>query len=334
MRLSILGGAGFIGSNFVRHTQASTMRQSHVIDKLTYAGRRENLIGYDLPLYEEDICNTDALKTIFAKEKPDVVINFAAESHVSRSITNPESFTRTNVVGAQSVLEAMRASCPTARLIHISTDEVFGQQSEWQKPWHDYDQLNPRSPYAASKAAGELLARSYFTTYGLDVIIVRPSNCFGQNQFPEKLIPRAITNLIDGQKIKLMGEGLQMRDWLLVDDLCKKLNVIIEKGTAGECYNIPANCIYRNRDIVGKILQYMGKTWDDVERIPHRLAHDFKYHVAGEGIDKLMGVASTKTYFDYNLQSVLKWYVNNENWWRPLKEEAELGNQNDHKAGV
>lgn len=329
MKILILGGAGFIGSNFVNYLGSFGNQYScMVVDKLTYAGRFENikktLDERSWDFEPDDICDVASMTLIVRSFKPDVVVNFAAESHVSRSISSPEVFVKTNVLGVQAVMESVRKYAPSAHVIHISTDEVFGQLSEWDAPWTDHDKLNPRSPYAASKASGELIARSYFTTYGIDITVVRPSNCFGPYQFPEKLVPRAVTNLLLGKKVPLMGEGLQMRDWLYVEDLCRYLVEIIRTKPSGECFNIPGNAIHRNRDIVGKILEFMRKDWSDIEVIPHRLAHDFKYHVAGEGIARFE--FQPEKAFGRNLRNTIDWYTRNENWWKPLKEEAENGN--------
>lgn len=330
MKIMVLGGAGFIGTNFVHYlsTCAKDISDVLIVDKLTYAGIRENITSqldrFNWHFEQADICDEIAMEGFVSDFKPDVIINFAAETHVSRSIHSPKSFTQTNIMGVQSVLQAILKQHPKTLLIHVSTDEVFGQQSEWQRPWSDYDCLNPRSPYAASKAAGELLVRSYFTTYGIDAIVVRPSNCFGPFQFPEKLIPRAVTNLIDGKKIPLMGAGLEMRDWLFVGDLCLILMKIIKEGKPGECFNIPGHGVHRNRDIIERILKLCNATWELVEKIPSRLAHDFKYHVAGEGIDR---ICPKRTDFTENLHGTIEWYRQNEKWWRPLKEEAEKGNQ-------
>lgn len=342
MKFMILGGAGFIGSNFVRYlaelktNELFTPEFVSVIDKLTYAGRYENIQDViekkKWAFHQVDICNSVAMTSLLETHKPDVLVNFAAESHVSRSITDPESFVRTNVMGVQTAMEAVRQKSPETLVVHISTDEVFGSSSEWGKSWNDYDQLNPRSPYAASKASGELIARSYFTTYGIDTIIVRPSNCFGEYQHPEKLIPRSVTNLLRGDKIKLMGAGSEMRDWLYVSDLCFYLSLIIEEKHSGECYNIPGNAIHRNREIVRKILNKMNVSWKNgVETIPHRLAHDFKYHVEGEGIKTLLApypsALPSKNSFDSKLNTTIEWYKNNVKWWEPLVAEAERGNQ-------
>lgn len=344
MKILLLGAAGFIGTNYVHRLSACQRKNIRedsvlVVDKLTYAGRLSNisksLEENKWEFIEGDICNYELMAGLMEAYQPDVIINFAAESHVSRSVTDPASFTRTNVLGVQAVMESVRAKSPRSLTIHISTDEVFGQLSEWQPPWDDYATLNPRSPYAASKAAGEFIARSYFTTYGLDVIVVRPSNCFGRFQHPEKMIPRSITNLIDGNKIMLMGEGLQMRDWLYVDDLCDRLDaIIIPHGIPGECYNIPGHGTVRNRDIVKKILEYSHKDWnEDVEVIPHRLAHDFKYHVSGSGIKHLAsenGLSCRGLSFTKNLNDTLSWYYANQDWWKLLKSDGELGNRNAH----
>lgn len=327
-KIMVLGGAGFIGSNFVNYSSKFDSELC-IVDKLTYAGRRENIseaLNYkNWKFYQTDICDKENIEKIIQSEQPHFIINFAAETHVSRSITDPSIFIQSNVVGVHAVLEAVRNFSPKTFVIHISTDEVFGQLSEWQAPWKDYDALNPRSPYAASKASGELIVRSYFSTYGLDVAIVRPSNCFGPMQYPEKLIPRAVTNLLEGDKIPLMGEGLQMRDWLYVEDLCHYLWRIIARRPTGECFNIPGHSIHRNRDIIKKILQYMHISWDDgVETIPHRLAHDFKYHVEGEGIAKLPNIPIVN--FSHSLAQTIEWYTKNPDWWKSVKNEAEQRN--------
>lgn len=323
----VLGGAGFIGTNFIYYLGPSN--DVSVVDKLTYAGRLENIIQEmnrnKWRFYHEDICNKEGMETIIAEEKPDVLVNFAAETHVSRSIIGPEEFTKTNVLGVHTVMEVLRKLSPKTFVIHISTDEVFGQLNEWDAPWRDYSPLNPRSPYAASKASGELIARSYFTTYGMDVAILRPSNCFGGYQYPEKLIPRAVTNLLEKKAVPMMGEGSQMRDWLYVTDLCDAISKIIQRRPSGECFNIPGNNIHRNRDLIAKILDIMGLEWNrNIRKIPHRLAHDFKYHVEGEGIGKFFKPSDSG--FETHLRWTINFYKNNINWWKSVKEDAEKGN--------
>lgn len=335
MRILVLGGAGFIGTNFVQYLdKIKTADAVMVADKLTYAGRRENIqtvLDKNGWQFEQlDIVNSAATNILVKDFRPTVIINFAAETHVSRSVVGPQIFTMTNVLGTQSVLDAIRGFAPECRYIHISTDEVFGHLAEWEGPWSDHAPLNPRSPYAASKAGGELLARSYFTTYGLNTSIVRPSNCFGRYQFPEKLIPRSITNLLDGDNIQLMGQGNEIRDWLYVEDLCADLLCICQYGQPGEAYNIPGDSLHRNRDIAHMILKFMDLGVDRITSIPHRLAHDFKYHVDGKNIEKLRGRRESS--FTMHLYGTLEWYIQNPSWWTPLKAEAERGNLNAHKG--
>lgn len=325
-KIIVTGGAGFIGTNFLY-----TLRDEWdvwIVDKLTYAGQLSNIQplidNYGWRFRHLDICDAE---DVIRDCQPDVIVHFAAETHVSRSVVDCGQFVKTNVLGVQVLLDAVRLHSPKTRFIHISTDEVLGQLKEYEAPWTDYAPINPRNPYAASKAAGELLARSYHITYGMDIVVVRPSNCFGPFQFPEKLIPRSVTNLLSGGNVQLMGKGMECRDWLYVYDLADAIKEIIKHALPGDIFNIPGNNVMPNRWIINKILEFMELGWDRVVEIPHRLAHDFKYHVDGANIAKIFKPVRN---FERSLIDTVEWYKDNENWWAQLKKEGEKGNEGAH----
>ena len=324
MRYLVTGGAGFIGSHYVRGLLDGSLgvdiERVHVIDKLTYAGNLANLAEVaDDPRYsfvQGDICDGDLLDEVMPGH--DVVVNFAAETHVDRSIHGPQDFVLTNVVGTQTVLDAcLRHSIP--RVVHIGTDEVYGSIDVGS--WTEDSPLLPNSPYAASKAAGELLARAYHRTYGLPVSTTRCSNNYGPHQFPEKVIPLFVTNLIDGAKVPLYGDGLNVRDWLHVDDHCRGIQIVVERGEPGASYNIGGGEELNNRQLTEVILRHMGRDWESsVEQVPDRLGHDRRYSLDDSRI-RALGYAPTRT-FDQGIEETIRWYVDNPAWWRPLKESA------------
>ena len=324
MRYLVTGGAGFIGSHYVRGLLDGSLgvdtERVHVIDKLTYAGNLANLAEVaDDPRYsfvQGDICDGDLLDEVMPGH--DVVVNFAAETHVDRSIHGPQDFVLTNVVGTQTVLDAcLRHSIP--RVVHIGTDEVYGSIDVGS--WTEDSPLLPNSPYAASKAAGELLARAYHRTYGLPVSTTRCSNNYGPHQFPEKVIPLFVTNLIDGAKVPLYGDGLNVRDWLHVDDHCRGIQIVVERGESGASYNIGGGEELNNRQLTEVILRHMGRDWDSsVEQVPDRLGHDRRYSLDDSRI-RTLGYAPSRT-FDQGIEETIRWYVDNPAWWRPLKESA------------
>mgnify|MGYP001317754719 CR=1 FL=1 len=325
MRYFVTGAAGFIGSHFVRELMSGAYgvepTQVTVYDKLTYAGNLANLASVsDDPRFtfvQGDICDGDLLDTVLPGH--DVVVNFAAETHVDRSIHGPQDFVVTNVVGTQSLLDAcLRHGIP--RTVHIGTDEVYGSIDEGS--WDESQPLLPNSPYSAAKAAAELLVRAYFVTYGLNVSSTRCSNNYGPYQFPEKVIPLFVTNLIDGGTVPLYGDGLNVRDWLHVDDHCRGIALVIDKGEPGESYNIGGGLELSNRELTERVLAAMGATWDSVQPVEDRKGHDRRYSVDDSRL-RAMGYAP-QHHFDDGLAETVAWYRDNETWWRPLKSAAAL----------
>jgi len=324
VRYLVTGGAGFIGSHYVRGLLDGSLgvdvERVHVLDKLTYAGNLANLapIADDArySFVQGDICDGDLLDEVIPGH--DVVVNFAAETHVDRSIHGPQDFVLTNVVGTQAVLDAcLRYAIP--RVVHIGTDEVYGSIDVGS--WTEDSPLLPNSPYAASKASAELLARAYHRTYGLPVSTTRCSNNYGPHQFPEKVIPLFVTNLIDGAKVPLYGDGLNVRDWLHVDDHCRGIQIVVERGEPGASYNIGGGEELTNRQLTEVILRHMGRDWDSsVEQVPDRLGHDRRYSLDDSRI-RTLGYAPSRT-FDQGIEETVRWYVDNPGWWRPLKESA------------
>jgi dTDP-glucose 4,6-dehydratase len=325
VRYFVTGAAGFIGSHFVRRLLAGAYgiepTQVTVYDKLTYAGNLENLaaVASD-PRYafvQGDICDGAMLDRVLPGH--DVVINFAAETHVDRSIHGPQDFVVTNVVGTQSLLDAcLRHEIP--RTVHIGTDEVYGSIDVGS--WDESQPLLPNSPYSAAKAAAELLVRAYFVTYGLNVSSTRCSNNYGPYQFPEKVIPLFVTNLIDGGKVPLYGDGLNVRDWLHVDDHCAGIALVAAKGEAGHSYNIGGGLELTNRELTERVLTAMGATWDSVLPVDDRKGHDRRYSVDDSKL-RALGYAPAHD-FDEGLAETVAWYRDNEDWWRPLKSAAAL----------
>ena len=326
MKIFVTGAAGFIGSHYVRTMLTGGYpgyedAEVTVFDKLTYAGNLENLAPVaDNPRYRfihGDICDAKLLDEVLPGH--DIVVNFAAESHVDRSITGAQEFVVTNVLGAQTVFEAsLRAN--VTKVVHIGTDEVYGSISEgsWTEDWP----LLPNSPYSAAKASAELLARAYSVTYGLQISTTRCSNNYGPYQFPEKVIPLFVTNLIDGKKVPLYGEGLNVRDWLHVDDHCRGIQLVVEAGVPGESYNIGGGRELANIELTTKVLEAMGAEWDMVEHVEDRKGHDLRYSVDDS---KLRGLGYQPQHtFEDGLAETVEWFKANESWWRPLKEKAAL----------
>jgi dTDP-glucose 4,6-dehydratase len=289
-----------------------------VLDKLTYAGVRANLDSAAiLSRYEfkqGDICDpvvvTDLLKEV------DAVINFAAESHVDRSISGAADFVQTNIVGVQVLLEAIKASGRKIRFLQVSTDEVYGsiESGSWTEDWP----LQPNSPYSASKASGELLARSYNRTHGVDVVITRCSNNYGIHHFPEKLIPLFITNLLEGKKVPVYGTGKNVRDWLHVDDHCRGIYQVLMNGPSGEVYNIGGGRELTNNEITSLILEAMSADESSIEYVEDRKGHDLRYSVDWTKINRELGY-EPQVKFEDGLRETIQWYRENEAWWKPLK---------------
>jgi len=321
MRYFVTGGAGFIGSNYVRGllsgSWGSNVTSVTVFDAFTYAGNPANLIDYAsdprLTVVKGDVREAPGIDT--ALPGHDVVVHFAAESHVDRSIESSSIFVTTNVLGTQQMLEgAIRHNVKT--FVHVSTDEVYGSIAKGS--WDEQEPLLPNSPYAASKASSDLLARSYARTYGLDVRITRCSNNFGTHQFPEKVIPLFVTNLIDGKKVPLYGDGLNIRDWLHVDDHCRGIQLVVDGGKSGEIYNIGGGTELTNRELTTLILQAFNCGEEMVQPVADRLGHDRRYSVDWNKIHRELGYSPTKS-LENSLDDVIGWYRNNEAWWRSLK---------------
>ena len=320
MRILVTGGAGFIGSNFVRQVidgflpGISTVT---VLDKLTYAGTLTNLNSLPRDSFEfiqGDICDQD-LTTNLAK-RHDAIINFAAESHVDRSITGSRDFVMTNVLGTQTLMDAARIGS-ISTFVQVSTDEVYGSIPKGS--WPETDPLLPNSPYAASKASADLMVRSYRRTHGLDVRITRCSNNYGPNQFPEKVIPLFVTNLIDGQKVPIYGNGSNVRDWLHVDDHCRGIHAVLMRGRAGEIYNIGGGTELTNMELTHQILALMGSNESSIEYVADRQGHDIRYSVDITKIKQELGYGPLVDW-KKGLEQTVQWYQENEAWWRPLKK--------------
>ncbi len=320
MRLLVTGGAGFIGSNFIRRIADGTfpgISSLIVLDKLTYAGLRSNLTlaegfaGYRF--VEGDICDSNIVEPLI--DEVDAVVNFAAESHVDKSISGSSDFVQTNIVGVQVLLDAIKNSGRKIRFLQVSTDEVYGSIKTGS--WTEDSPLLPNSPYSASKASGELLARAYHRTHGLDVLISRCSNNYGPNHFPEKLVPLFITNLIDSKKVPVYGDGKNVRDWLHVDDHCQGIFKVLQNGKSGEAYNIGGGQELSNLEITDLILKSMGANSDSIEYVEDRKGHDFRYSVNCEKAKRELGY-EPKIDFKIGLIETINWYKNNEQWWRPL----------------
>jgi dTDP-glucose 4,6-dehydratase len=294
------------------------MTNLKVLDKLTYAGVLGNLeCIQNIPGYsfiQGDICDVELVNSLI--EDVDAIVNFAAESHVDRSIFGSSDFVQTNIVGVQVLLDAIKASGRKIRFLQVSTDEVYGsiESGSWTEDWP----LLPNSPYSASKASGELLARSYNRTHGMEVVITRCSNNYGTHHFPEKLIPLFITNLIEGKKVPVYGTGENVRDWLHVDDHCRGIYAVLMYGRAGEVYNIGGGRELTNNEITSLILEAMGADKSSIEYVEDRKGHDFRYSVDWTKINRELGY-EPKVKFEDGLRETIQWYRDNEAWWKPLK---------------
>lgn len=316
----VTGAAGFIGSNFVRLLVRERPGWSIMaVDALTYAGNAANLAdmeqGAGLDFVRADICDRAAMQPLF-ETGIDWVVNFAAESHVDRSILGAAEFIRTNVGGVQVLLDFCRAH-DVSRFLQVSTDEVYGSLGP-EGRFTESSPLHPNSPYSASKAAADLLALSYHATFGMPVLISRCSNNYGPYQFPEKLIPLFVTNLIDGKKVPLYGDGLNVRDWIHVSDHCEALLAVLEHGRAGEVYNVGGNSEQTNLAIARRILAQLGQTESMIQFVKDRPGHDRRYAIDPARMLSELGW-TPRVPFDRGLSETVDWYIRNESWWRPIK---------------
>jgi dTDP-glucose 4,6-dehydratase len=327
MRLLVTGGAGFIGSTFVRRVlggaePALAAAEVVVLDKLTYAGNAENLapVATDPALHFVKGDITDALLVADLMIGVDAVVHFAAESHVDRSILGAAPFVVTNVVGTHAVLQAALEAC-VSTFVHVSTDEVYGSIESGS--WTEDHLLEPNSPYSASKAGSDLLARAYARTHGMDVRITRCSNNYGPYQYPEKVIPLFVTNLLDGLPVPLYGDGLNVRDWLHADDHCHGIALVLERGRAGEIYNIGGGTEMTNTELTGLLLEATGADWSSVQPVTDRKAHDRRYSVDWSKIRTELGYRPRMD-FRQGLANTVRWYAEHRQWWEPLKSSAAV----------
>jgi dTDP-glucose 4,6-dehydratase len=322
LRILVTGGAGFIGSNYVRTLLAGgypafSEPRVTVLDKLTYAGNLANLepVRGRHDFVRGDICDAELLARVVPGH--DVVINFAAESHVDRSIDGAGEFVRTNVLGTQALMQAC-LDAGTPRVVQVSTDEVYGSIEEGS--WDEDAPLRPRSPYSASKAGGDMIARAYAVTHGLPVSITRCGNNYGPYQYPEKVVPLFITNLMEGRKVPLYGDGGNIRDWVHVDDHCRGIQLVAERGEPGEVYHVAGTAELTNKELTGRLLAACGADrdagWDMVEYVEDRKGHDRRYSLDDTRL-RAMGFAPQVAFGD-GLAATVRWYADNPSWWKPL----------------
>ena len=315
----VTGGSGFIGSNFVRQMLQNDTK-CHIVnlDKLTYAGNPANLVDIEMDerysFVHGDICDTDVVRQIFHQHKPQIIINFAAETHVDRSIGSPDDFIKTDVFGVFTLLEASK-EFGVDLFLQISTDEVYGSIAEGS--FCEGDPLLPSSPYSASKAGGDRLAYSYYVTYNLPVIITRASNNYGPFQYPEKLISLFVTNALEDRDLPVYGDGKYVRDWLYVSDHCSAVHFIIENGKLGEVYNVGGGNELQNIHITHQILEQLGKSTDLIKFVEDRKGHDLRYSLDCSKLNQLGWMPEHS--FDEALAETIHWYQSNEAWWAPIK---------------
>ncbi|MFZ9482636.1 MAG: dTDP-glucose 4,6-dehydratase [Ilumatobacteraceae bacterium] len=321
MKIFVTGAAGFIGSNYVRWLLANSDHEVTILDALTYAGNLESirdlLDDRRCEFVHGDICDQDVV--VRSMDGHDAVVHFAAETHVDRSITDPYSFVRTNCFGTNVLCDVARR-VGVGKFLHISTDEVYGSIDVGS--FRESDRLTPRSPYSAAKAGSDLIALSYVTTYGLPVVVTRCSNNFGPYQFPEKVIPLFTTNLLDGRKVPLYGDGGNVRDWIHVEDHNRAAHLVLEKGVVGEIYNIGAHMELTNRELTHRLLELCGRDESFIEPVADRLGHDRRYSV---DISRTQALGwRLERSFDESLEQTVRWYRDNRWWWEPLKAKAGL----------
>jgi dTDP-glucose 4,6-dehydratase len=320
MKVIVTGGAGFIGSAFVRMLVSAAQHRVINLDKLTYAGNLDNLEPVaDSPDYRfvrGDIVDAEILDTLIDEERPDAIVHFAAESHVDRSILSPSASFETNLRGTFTILEAVRKR-KVPRFVHVSTDEVYGSLEEPHEADENYP-LRPSSPYSASKAGSDLLALSYFTTFKSPVVVTRASNNYGPYQFPEKLIPLMISNALEDKPLPIYGDGMQVRDWLYVDDHCRAILAVLSKGREGEVYNVGGSRSLPNIDVVRMILNAVGRPDSLMRTVTDRPGHDRRYALTSEKLERETGWAP-QVPFEEGLQFTVDWYRNNREWVNRVK---------------
>lgn len=317
--IMVTGGAGFIGSAFVRYAVA-TYPEYNVItfDKLTYAGNLDNLLlvknAPNFRFEQGDIADREAVRAVLETYQIDTIVNFAAESHVDRSILDPEAFLRTNVFGVYTLLEQGR-DFGIGRFLQVSTDEVYGDVEEGHSI--ETDNFLPNSPYASAKAGGELMVRSYHVTYGMDTVITRGSNTYGIYHYPEKIIPLFITEALEDKPLPVYGDGMQIRDWLYVDDHARGVDLVLHKGISGEAYNIAGEDLRHNIDVTKYLLKLLNKPESLIKYVPDRPGHDRRYAMSA---DKARALGWERQYtFETGLAHTVEWYLANEGWWRKIK---------------
>ena len=341
--LMVTGGAGFIGSNFVRHVLEATDCSVVNLDLLTYAGNPASLTGLDPNRHhfiEGDICDAELVGRLFAEHRPSALVHFAAESHVDRSIDDPGAFIRTNVVGTQTLLDASldfhQGGHPEFRFVHVSTDEVYGSLKAGEPAFTEQHRYAPNSPYAASKAAADHLARAWHRTYGLPVMITNCSNNYGPYQFPEKLIPLILINALEGERLPVYGDGQQRRDWLFVTDHCRAILRVLEAGTAGRVYNIGGNAEMANLDVVHLLCDLLDERVpasrprrELIEYVTDRPGHDRRYAINAERIRAELGWTPSVD-FSRGLAETVDWYLANRDWWQRIRD----GSYRSERLGV
>jgi dTDP-glucose 4,6-dehydratase len=315
MRILVTGGAGFIGSHFVRSIAGED--EVTVLDRLTYAGNLANLepVENRFAFVRGDICDAELLSEVVPGQ--DVVVNFAAESHVDRSIAGAGEFVRSNVLGVQTLMQAC-LDAGTTRVVQVSTDEVYGSIETGS--WDERAPLSPNSPYAAAKAGGDLIALAHARTHGLPVSVTRCGNNYGPYQYPEKVIPLFVTNLLDGSSVPLYGDGGNVREWIHVDDHCRAIRLVAERGEAGEVYNIAGTTELTNLELTARLLNALEADWPCVERVPDRKGHDRRYSLT-DGKLRALGYAP-QIAFERGLAATVEWYAANRQWWEPLKQRV------------
>lgn len=318
MTILITGGAGFIGSNFIKYLMKNNPKYKIInLDKLTYAGNLDNLKevkeNKNYKFIRGDIRDEKLIKKLI--KNVNVIINFAAETHVDRSITDPKNFIETSVLGTFNLLQNALGN-KVKNFIQISTDEVYGSTDS--QSFTEYNPFLPNSPYSASKASADLMCRAFHSTYGMHVIVIHSCNVYGPNQYPEKLIPLAITNLIEGKKIPIYGKGHQIREWIYIDDFSSAIELILKEGKSGEVYNIGTAERLQNIEVIKLILKYMNKSEDNIEYVNDREGHDLRYAINSSKLRSELGWKQNIT-FKEGMKETIKWYIENQDWWKKLK---------------